>query len=187
VYKKRQFISVGRFVNKKAPHLTILAFKKVVEEFPEARLVMVGDGELLNICKELVRALDLENNIEFKGICDSTQIKELFTKSIAYAQHSIVAENGDSEGTPVAILEAQAAALPVIATYHAGIPEVVIHNKTGLLVQEYDIDGMGQNMIRILKENVLAQKLGQAGRERIKECFTMKNHLKRIEDCINSI
>jgi len=186
-YNNRQFVSVGRFVEKKAPHLTILAFKKVVEEFPDAKLVMAGDGKLLNICKELVRGLNLENNIEFKGICNSEEIKELFAGSIAYVQHSIVAENGDSEGTPVAILEAQAAGLPVISTYHAGIPEVVIHNETGLLVQEYDITGMGQHMIRVLKENSLAQKLGQAGRERIQQSFTMKDHLKKIEHCINNL
>ena len=77
--------------------------------------------------------------------------------------------------------------LPVISTYHAGIPEVVIHNETGLLVQEYDITGMGQHMIRVLKENLLAQKLGQAGRERIQQSFTMKDHLKKIEHCINNL
>jgi glycosyltransferase involved in cell wall biosynthesis len=180
-----QFLSVGRFVSKKAPHLTIFAFRKVVDINPDAKLIMVGEGELLNICKAFANLLGLENNIEFKGVCSPIRIKALFQDSIAFLQHSIIGENGDSEGMPVAILEAQAAGLPVISTYHAGIPDVVIHNQTGLLVEEGDVDGMAENMMKILQEKDLAKKLGEGGRKRIAENFTLEEHLNRLSNEIS--
>jgi len=184
-YKNLQFISVGRFVEKKAPYLTIFSFKKVVEQFPSAKLIMVGTGDLLNICKDLVHCLKLDNNIEFRGICTPVEVKELFKKSLAFVQHSITAENGDSEGTPVAVLEAQAASLPVIATLHAGIQDVVINNESGFLVEEKDIERMAQNMIRVITETGLAKKMGAIGRNRVEQNFSMDIHLKLIEDLIN--
>jgi len=183
-YDKQQFIAVGRFVEKKAPYLTLLAFKKVVYIYPKAKLIMVGDGHLLVMCKNLVKALNFENNIEFRGVLTPEEIQLLYMDSLAFVQHSIIAESGDSEGTPVAILDAQASALPVLSTYHAGIPDVIINNETGLLVDEYDVDGMAKNMIRILKEKELAQKLGMAGRERIRNNFTMEKHLDTLQNLI---
>lgn len=186
-YLDAQFISVARFVEKKAPYLTIIAFKKVAEEFPYAKLIMIGDGQLMGICKNLVRGLGLENNIEFKGIQNPNEIRHIYEKSLAFVQHSIVAENGDCEGTPVAILDAQASALPVISTIHAGIPDVVINDETGLLVEEWDVEGMTKNMIRILVEEGLAEKLGKAGRKRIMEHFTMEKHLNVLRCLIKTI
>ncbi len=68
----------------------------------------------------------------------------------AFVQHSVEAENGDSEGTPVAVLEAQCSGLPVVATRHAGIADVVIDGETGFLSEEGDVDRMAQNMIKVL-------------------------------------
>jgi colanic acid/amylovoran biosynthesis glycosyltransferase len=184
-YDQPQFIAVGRFVEKKAPYLTILAFKKVVDTYPAAKLIMVGDGELLWICRKLVEALKLGDNIELRGVLAPAEIQLLFEGSIAFVQHSIIADDGDAEGVPVAVLDAQAAALPVISTYHSGIPEIVIHNETGLLANEHDLDGMAENMLRLITEKGLAQKLGAAGRERVKEYFTMEKHLGDLAAVIN--
>lgn len=183
-FNNQQFITVGRFVEKKSPYTTILAFKQILEKYPDAKLTMVGEGELYSPCKLLVRTLNLESNVEFKGVQRHEKVKELFEESIALLQPSIVALDGDSEGTPVAVLEAQAAGLPVIGTYHGGIPDVVIHNHTGLLVQEHDVDGMANSMLRILQEAGLAKSLGEAGRIRIKENFTMEKHLGTLNQIV---
>jgi glycosyltransferase involved in cell wall biosynthesis len=185
-YNSRQFVAVGRFVKKKAPHLTILAFSKVVKKFQDATLVMIGGGELLSVCKELVNGLNIRRNVIFKEILQKEKIAEIFQESIAFVQHSVIAESGDSEGTPVAVLEAQAAGLPVIATLHAGIPDVVINDKTGLLVEEHDVDAMAASMIRILEEEGVAQRLGISGRERIREKFTMQQHITTLNQLIKN-
>ncbi|MCZ2397302.1 MAG: glycosyltransferase [Chitinophagales bacterium] len=184
-YHSPQFIAIGRFVEKKAPHLTIFSFRKVLDKFLSAELVMVGDGPLLPVCKDLVNALGISENIKFTGVKSAEEVRKLMESSLAFVQHSVIAENGDSEGTPVAVLEAQAAALPVIATEHAGIPDVVLHNQTGLLCKEKDIEAMAANMLRILQEDGLAERLGTAGRKRIQKHFTMERHLQILTDCIN--
>lgn len=84
------------------------------------------------------------------------------------------------------VLEAQAAALPVIATHHAGIPDVVLDNETGLLSEERDVNGMAENMMRVLRENGLAKKMGELGRKRILENFTMQKHLSVLEKTITN-
>jgi colanic acid/amylovoran biosynthesis glycosyltransferase len=183
-FQQRQFLSIGRFVDKKAPYFTIAAFKQVALRFPDARLIMIGDGILLNTCKNLSKLWSIEQNIDFMGVKTPTEIFNLFQDSLAFVQHSITADNGDSEGTPVAILDAQAAGLPVISTYHAGIKDVIVNNETGLLVEERDVDGMAKNMLRILEEKGLAAKFGVAGRHRVKERFSMEIHLRTLESLI---
>ena len=183
-FTKTQFIAVGRFAPKKAPHLTIKSFKKVTEVFPDAKLVMIGDGPLFETCVDLANSLHLQNNIVFKGACNPQEIRKELQNAIAFVQHSVIAESGDSEGTPVAVLEAQAAGLPVISTFHAGIPDVVINNETGFLVEENDVDGMAERMIKLLEEDGVAKKMGEAGRKRILENFTMERHLKTIDTLI---
>ncbi len=180
------FVSIGRFVDKKAPYLTIAAFKNVVEKFSSAELTMIGEGSLLNTCKNLARLWNLEKNIVFRGAQSTPEILESFKSCRAFVQHSITADDGDSEGTPVAILEAMAAGIPVISTVHAGIPDVVINGETGLLVKEKDVKGMADNMIRMAEDIGLAKKLGEAGRKRVRENFTMDVHLNNLKQVVEN-
>jgi glycosyltransferase involved in cell wall biosynthesis len=188
-FKASQFVSVGRFVDKKAPYLTLAAFKNVLVKFPEARLVMIGDGILLSTCKNLAKLWKIDKNVDFAGIKNPSEIFKIFEESVAFVQHSITAENGDSEGTPVAVLDAQAAGIPVISTRHAGIADVILDNITGLLVQEYDVDGMTSNMRRLLEEKGLAKKIGDAGRKRVSDNFSIDKTLDElgtiIRNCIS--
>lgn len=178
------FIAVGRFVNKKAPYYTILAFKKVHDQFPYARLVIGGTGELLETCSNIIRTLKLQDAVLLPGIIDRTQFVEYLSKGLAFVQHSVTAFNGDQEGTPVAILEASAAGLPVISTKHAGIPDVIIEGETGFLVEEHDVEGMAEKMTLLLINKELAIALGKNGKKRIKTNFSLERHLNVIDDLI---
>lgn len=185
-FSKKQFIAIGRFTDKKAPYYTLLAFKQVVAKHPDAKLLLAGDGQLLNMCVNLANYLDLNRNVEFLGVVTPTRYRELLTESIAFIQHSITALNGDMEGMPVAILEASAAGLPVVSTIHAGIPDVIIDEKTGYLVPEHDVNGMAENIINILNNIKAAQQLGAAGKSNIQENFTMENHILGIQNTLKN-
>lgn len=182
-YANGYFLSVGRFVEKKAPFLTILAFKQLQDKHQNAKLVMVGDGPLLPICKVLVNSLGIRN-IEFKGALPNDKVFSLFKQAFCFLQHSMIANDGDAEGTPVAILEAGAAGLPVISTFHEGIPDVVVHNKTGFLVQEGDIVSMADFMEKIFLEEKLRIEIGNNARNHIRNCFSMQKHINIIQDLI---
>lgn len=183
-FSESTFIAVGRFVNKKAPYYTILAFKKVHDQFPDTKLVIGGTGELLEVCINLIRTLKLQDAVLLPGIIDRAQFVEYLSKALAFVQHSITALNGDQEGTPVAILEASAAGLPVVSTKHAGIPDVIIEGETGFLVEEHDVDAMAEKMILFLRNKGLAKSMGDKGKERIKTDFTLQRHLSVIDDLI---
>ena len=183
-YESNQFLFIGRFVDKKAPYLTILAFKKVHEKFPMSRLIMVGDDYLLNACRVLAEALNLVPAIKFRGRLTHQKILEYMRDSFCYVQHSIVADDGDSEGTPVSILEAAAAGLPVISTKHAGIKDAVKHGETGFLVEEKDVQLMSKYMIKLFSDRKLAKQMGGNAKEFIHQNYSMNKHINKLQQIL---
>lgn len=183
-FLENNFVSVGRFVDKKAPYYIILAFSEVLKKYDNVHLKIVGEGYLLNTCKNLVNYLNLEKNIELTGRLSPEQIRQEFEKSIGYVQHSIVANNGDSEGTPVAVLEAGLSALPVISTFHAGIPDVILNNETGFLVKEHDVNEMANKIIFLIENKKIAKDMGVKSRKYIAENFSLVNHINTINKMI---
>lgn len=186
-FTKKQFFFLGRFTNKKAPYFLVLSFQKVLEQFPNAKLIMAGSGQLHDTCVNLVKALNLEHAISFPGVIGIEQHQQLIEESLGYVQHSLIAQNGDSEGTPLAILEASAAGLPVISTFHAGIPDVILDQETGLLCEERDFEQMAQYMSLLLKEEGMANSMGAKGKERIATHFSLDRHIKKLESIIAEV
>lgn len=182
-----KFIGIGRFVEKKAPFLTILAFDRVLRNCPETKLTIAGDGPLLDACRDLVRALGLEEAVQLPGNASHNRVASLMKEARAFVQHSVRAPSGDSEGTPVAILEAGASGLPVIATRHAGIPDVVINEETGLLVDEYDIKGMAKHMTRLAKEPGYAGELGRRAAMKITKEFNLELKIEHLASILREV
>jgi len=175
------FISVGRFVEKKAPHLLLLSFAGIVKQIPQATLNYIGEGHLLSSAKDLSESLGLGKNVKFFGAVDHLTVARMMESSDIYIQHSITAQNGDSEGMPVAIKEAQSVGLPVISTKHSGIADVVIDRETGELVEEKDIVDMTKRCLKIINNPKLVEKYGRNGRQRIEKYFTQKQSLDRLK------
>jgi glycosyltransferase involved in cell wall biosynthesis len=163
-----------------------LPFKKAIVNHPDAKLLFAGDGQLMNMCLNLVRYLNLENQVQFLGVLMPEEYREILSESLGFVQHSITAENGDMEGTPIAVLEASAAGLPVISTTHAGVPDVVINGKTGLLVVEHDVDGMAGYMVQVLENIEKAKQQGAAGKENISANFSMERHIFGLQKILRS-
>ncbi|MGV4478984.1 glycosyltransferase [Ornithobacterium rhinotracheale] len=184
ILDSQDLLFVGRFVEKKAPDFLIESFKLVVENIPNARLIMVGDGPLMNKCMTLADKLDLNNNIIFKGVLAQSEIINLFKNVRAYVQHSVTGQNGDQEGTPVSISEASMAGLPIISTRHGGIMDIIVENETGLLTDEFDKENTAKNMIKILTDLDLAILLGKNGKKRMIENYSMENHISKLNNAI---
>lgn len=164
-------MNIGRFTPKKAPDLLIKAFKIVHEAVPEARLEMIGGGELFESAQALAAELGLTDAITFHGVQTSEEIIRRLHYSRMYVQHSLRPASGDSEGTPVSILEACACGLPVVSTRHAGIKDAVLEQVSGLLVDEGDYKGMAEAIITLLKDPALCKQMGKAARERISDNY----------------
>lgn len=178
------FLTVGRFVEKKGPLLTLRAFAEVFGRFPDARLRMIGEGRLLLECKTLARSLNIEHAVSFLGAQPHQVVTAEMRRSRAFVQHSIEAPDGDCEGTPVAILEAGCSGLPVVATRHAGIPDVVREGETGLLVDEHDYHGMARHMLTLARDPTHAAHLGRNAREHILQNYTQEQSINRLSQIL---
>jgi colanic acid/amylovoran biosynthesis glycosyltransferase len=186
-YSKPQFVSVGRFTDKKAPYYLVFAMLKVVKKHPNYKLLIAGDGVLFNTVKNLINYLKLDNNIELLGIIKPEEYRNLLQESMAYVQHSITALNGDMEGTPLSILEAGIAGLPVISTKHAGIQDVIIHEKTGFLVNEHDVDKMAEYMLRLIEDREEIKRMGIASKINISKNFNINQHINKLNSLIEEL
>ncbi len=179
-------LSVGRFTDIKANYLVLMAFQQALQQVPHARLVMAGHGELLETCKTLAAVWGIEHAVDFTGPVEHARVHHLFQQACCFAQHSVSPSYGDAEGTPNTILEASAAALPVVSTRHAGIPDIVIDGQTGFLVAERDVSDMATAMIRLLTIPSLCQSMGAAARRRVQQQFSSADHLHRLSTAIEA-
>ncbi len=186
-----RFFGLGRFVDKKAPYLTVLAFAQACKEFPDAKLVMAGNGELLEATKNLAIALKLGDAVEFPGVLSPDEVATQMRQATAFVQHSLEPScgpaEGDREGTPVAVLEAMMTGIPVISTRHAGIGEVVEHQRSGLLSDERDVMSMAANMVTLGRDAQLTQRYGKAAREAALAHHTVDHYIDSLKSVLESI
>lgn len=161
-----RIVAIGRFVAKKAPHLTVRAFAQVAARFPEARLDLVGDGPLRPAVEAAIAETGMGGRVTLHGALSHAECGALMRRAALFAQHSVTAPDGDTEGFPVAIAEAMATALPVVSTRHSGIPEGVVEGETGLLVEEGDVAAMAAAFGTLLGDPDRARRMGAAGRAR---------------------
>jgi len=144
-----RFLAVGRFVAKKAPLNTIRAFAKCAQRVPGCELRMIGDGELLEQSRSLATELGVADRVVFLGAQPTEVVRREMAAASVFVQHSVTAASGDMEGWPVAVGEACASGLPVVATWHAGIVDQVVEGVSGFLVEENDWETMGERMIEL--------------------------------------
>lgn len=173
-------VAIGRLVEKKAPHLTIRAFAQVHRERPDATLAMIGDGALREQCEAEIAQHGLEAAVKMLGTQGTDAVKRLLSEAAVFAQHSVTGRDGDMESFGVSLAEAMASSVPVVTTNHNGFRETIADGKTGLLVEEHDVDGMAAAMLSLLNDPERAEAMGCAGRARVEERFTHKHTAARL-------
>ncbi len=148
----------------------------------DVRLVIVGDGRLRRRIESLVQSPGIEPYVSLTGFLTAKKVREKMVESDIFLAPHITARNGDKEGMPTTVKEAMAVGLPVVSTYHAGIPEVVEDKKSGFLVKERDVDGLSSCLDRLIDNSLLREKMGERGREIIKERFTLDKKIRELEE-----
>ncbi|MEY3645295.1 MAG: putative colanic acid biosynthesis glycosyltransferase WcaL [Bacteroidota bacterium] len=181
------FISVARFAEKKGPIYSLRAFEIVCQQFPKARLQMVGDGPMWEEAKAFVREKGLSENVEFLGAMSQAEYLPYLQAADVFVQHSIITKAGDSEGTPVAILEAAACGLPTVSTRHAGIPDAVIEGETGLLTDEHDVQGMAEACIFLAQNEGPRKKMGVSARKHIEMNYDVVKLSQKIKSVVKFV
>ena len=173
------FLQISSFAEKKGHEFTVKAFRKLVEKNPnlDGKMIFGGDGTLRKEIENLTQELDIQHLVEFLGTINRQQAKELMETAHCFVHHSVTSSTvGDMEGVPNAIMEAMSMQLPILSTFHSGIPELVENEKHGFLVKERDIEDYATKMQEILSWNYLPEN-----RQKVIENFEKQQHGKLLE------
>ena len=142
----------------------------------------VGDGPDEASLEQQVKAAALTEHVKFHGRCTRTQVKALLAQAHVVAAPSVPSRDGRREGIPVVLMEAMAAGVPVVASRLSGIPELVEHNRSGLLVSPGDTQGIADALARLHADRELRLRLALAGREVVTREFNLERNAKRLAE-----
>lgn len=141
---RQQVIFVGSIQTSKGCFDLLQAWARLLMQCPSARLVMIGEDRTKGLFFRQVQSLGLSQSVSLTGPLLSPQVAEMLRESQIFCLPS------HNEGTPVSVMEAVACGLPVVATRVGGIPDVVVHGTTGLLVDKGDIQGLANALVSLL-------------------------------------
>jgi len=158
------FVHFGRLTEKKHPIATLEAFKLVTAEIPEATLTFIGDGPLKSELLERIERSAVKDKVRCLGAMERAEALKEVQRHWVFVQHSVTAKSGDQEGFALSPAEAALMEMPVISTWHNGIPEHVIDGQTGFLVNEFDYETMAERMLELARDAALRKEMGLAGR-----------------------
>lgn len=178
-----RFITVGRLVEWKGPHRSVEAFARVVRAGIDATLDVVGDGPMLAQIESQARDLGVADLVRLHGDRPPVAVRDMLRESDVFLAHSLNAQ-GASEGFGVALAEASATGLPVVATRCGGIEDQVVHAETGLLVAQHDVGAMAEAMTALARDPDLRRRLGRAGRARVVERFDTEGQVYKLESVL---
>ena len=167
-------IFVGRLAPVKGHQYLISAIPKVLENVPSAKFVLVGDGELRYDLEKQVLDLGVKENVIFTGLRDD--VPELLAMSDLFVLSSI------NEGMGRVLVEAMAVGLPVVATKVGGVPAVVVDGETGMLVPPKNPNALADAIVRLLKDEYMRRRMGEAGRCRVYPDFGVEAMVRKIEN-----
>jgi colanic acid/amylovoran biosynthesis glycosyltransferase len=179
---KWKFVQACRLIEKKGLGLSLKAFAAFSKAYPGSSFSIAGDGPMLDELKALAAQLGIESSVHFVGFLGESQLCKLYAESHIFLHPSQMTADQNQEGVPNSMLEAMATGLPVVATYHGGIPEAVTDNKTGLLVEERDGDRLLDNLFRLAREQGLWQRIGQAAANDVREKFEQGRAIAALEN-----
>lgn len=151
------------------------------------RCRLIGGGELQSVLQAQIHALGLDEQIFLLGPRTQDEVAALLDEAHCYVQPSIITPSGKMEGIPVALMEALACELPVVATQISGIPELIRPHQSGLLVPPENAQILADALAWIYQHPEEAQRYGQTGRKLVLQEFTLLENAKRLSALFTQI
>lgn len=142
---------------------------------------VVGDGPLLTDLETLAQQLGIMDKVVFHGAQPAPAVKALLDASQLFLLPSVTAQNGDQEGVPVALMEAMAAGLPVVSTFHSGIPELVDDGVSGRLVPERDVGALAKAIESLIGDTSQRVAMGYQARKKVEREFDANQLYEELE------
>jgi glucosyltransferase len=180
-----RILFVGRLVEKKGVEHLIRAFWRVKAVVPAAELVVVGDGPLRLKLESLAAQLNVQ--VQFLGSLASQRVREELLTARVLCSPSVTAENGDAEGLPIVILEAQACGVPVVTSARGGAGEAIVDGSSGYVFEERDVESLSQRLLHLLLDDEVATSMGRAGRRNMEEKFDLRRCTGLLEGLYDTL
>ena len=164
-------VAVGRLVEKKGFDVLLDAMALVHQRHPQVRAVIAGEGALAADLRAQRDRLGLADVVDLPGPIPQTEVRDLLSRAAVFAAPCVVGPDGNRDGLPTVLLEAMAAGTPAISTDVTGIPEVVRHEETGLLVPQHDAVSLAAAIERMVTDRPLGSRLSRAARSLVETSF----------------
>lgn len=185
---KITILIAGSFREKKGIPYAIKAFAKVKENHPDIHLRILGDGIMRAQIESLIMESGISNSVTLLGYQSHGVFMTEATHAHIFMLPSITAQDGDTEGgAPVSIIEAQASGLPVISSYHADIPEVVVDGKSALLAPEKDVETLAKHLEYLVEHPDVWERMGRAGRNHVEKEYDLIVQVGKLEKIYDSL
>jgi colanic acid/amylovoran biosynthesis glycosyltransferase len=173
-------IAVGRLIPKKGFGDLIRACTMLVERGKSFRCEIFGEGPLRNELHAQIDELRLRNNVVLTGAKPQTELRRRLAAANVFVLPSVIDPDGGMDNLPTVIMEAMATGLPVVSTNIGGIPEMVIENQNGFLVQPGDTSAMANAIETLINHCSLAARLGDFGHERARALFSIEKNVRDL-------
>jgi len=180
-------VTVARLDTKKGYEYGLRAIAMLIKKHPNLQYIIVGDGSLLDDLTRHVKTLGIQKNVHFMGKKSHDEIPKILKKSDIFLLPSITSYSGNEEGVPVSLMEAMSVGLPVVSTYHAGIPELIEHNKNGFLVQEKNIKALTDTLEFLVEHPEEWPTIGLQARMHIEKYHTMDTENNKLDNLISEL
>ena len=178
---------VGRLVEKKGVHNLLGAMQRVLQKFPNATLVVVGDGTQRPELERMAERLGITRAVRFLGKLPHDQLPEYYAAADLFVGPSVVDRSGDTEGLGVVFIEAASAGLAMVGTSVGGISDVLIHDVTGLAVEPDQPEALADAIERLLGDEVLRSRLGAAARQHVLSQFSWSQVAARFSSVFSEV
>ncbi|MGD1872009.1 MAG: glycosyltransferase [Mastigocoleus sp.] len=163
--------TVGRLIEKKGIEYGIRAVKQVLDIYPHVEYKIIGDGYLKEYLQDLIDDLNIASKVKLLGWRNRTEIVDILDRSHIFIAPSVTAANGNQDAPVNTLKEAMLMGLPVIGTYHGGIPELIEDGVSGFLVPTRDSDAIAQKIIYLIEHPEIWEKIGKNGCSYVKATY----------------
>ena len=171
---KITILTIARLVEKKGVEFAIQAIAKIVQEYPEIQYSIAGDGPLRDQLTTLIDELGVGKNVTLLGWQSQEEITHLMGQADILLAPSVTGSDGDMEGIPVVLMEACAQGLPVISTFHSGIPELIKDGVTGALAEERNVDQLVEKLRLFVLNPETRLEIANNARDFVMEHYDIK-------------
>jgi colanic acid/amylovoran biosynthesis glycosyltransferase len=173
-------VAVGRLIPKKGFADLIRACGLIAERGKSFRCEIIGEGPLENELRGQIERLNLQNHVALPGAKPQLEVRQRLAAANVLVLPSIIDADGGMDNLPTVIMEAMATGLPIVSTKVGGIPEMVVENETGFLLRPGDAGAVAAAIEKVIKDRVLAERLGRAGYERAQQLFSIEKNVRAL-------